>query len=153
MLLSQNILKSPKDMYFMFNLALSAAAAATGTLSVAERSYPTSEVRFSGRQCQAATAQEQPRRATQVRGQGLQHGGATPCPHARGQGRRPGGPTPRPRSGDWAGAGGARGAIPRWRSGRVVVRRYPLSKVRKRGYALLEQPWRDTPHPRYEKPK
>ena len=83
MLLSQNILKSPKDMYFMFNLALSAVAAATGALSVAERSYPTSEVRFSGRQCQAAMAQEQPRRATQVRGQGLQHGRAKGQPAPR----------------------------------------------------------------------
>ena len=35
-----------------------------GTLSVAERSYPTSEVRGSGFECQAATAQERPRGAT-----------------------------------------------------------------------------------------
>ena len=39
-------------------------AAATGTLSVAKRSYPTSEVRGSSRECQAATAQEWPRGAT-----------------------------------------------------------------------------------------
>ena len=32
--------------------------------------------------------------------------------------------------------------IPHWRSGRVVVRRYPSSKVRSSGCALLEQPWR-----------
>ena len=31
---------------------------------VAKRSYPTSKVRDSGRECQAATAQERPRRAT-----------------------------------------------------------------------------------------
>ena len=38
-------------------------------LSVAKRSYPTSEVMGSGRDGQAATAQEQLRGATQVRGQ------------------------------------------------------------------------------------
>ena len=47
-----------------------------------------------------------------------------------------------------AGAGGLRGATPCSRSGRVAVRRYPSSKVRSRGCALLEQPWRDTPPPR-----
>ena len=38
------------------------------------------------------------------------------------------------------GAGGLRGATPCSRSGRVAVRRYPSSKVRSRGCALLEQP-------------
>ena len=85
------------------------------------RSYPTSEVR---------------------------DGGWEELPHARGQGRRPGGPTPRPRSGGCAGAGGPSGAIPCWRSGRAVVRRYPSSKVRSSGCALLEQPWRNNPRPR-----
>ena len=82
-----------------------------------------SEVRGSSRECQAVTAQEQPRRATQVRGQGGQLGGATPrlrsgaavergyprptsgaaaersypVSELRG-GCRPGGPTPRPRN-------------------------------------------------------
>jgi len=56
------------------------------------------------------------------------------------------GPTPCPRSCGCAGAGGPRGSIPRWRSGRAVVRRYPSSKVRSNGCALLEQPWRDTFH-------
>ena len=69
-------------------------------------------------------------------------------PHAQGQGRWLGGPTPGPRSRGCAGAGGPRGAIPLWRSGRAAVRRYPSSKVRSNGRALLEQPWRDTPHPR-----
>ena len=32
------------------------------------------------------------------------------------------------------------GAIPRLRSGGAAVRRYPSSKVRSSGYALLEQP-------------
>ena len=87
----------------------------------AKRSYATSEVRGSSRECQAATAQERQRRATQVRGQGWPGGatphlrlgvaarGATLCPrsearqeelpHALGQGRQPGGPTPHSRSG------------------------------------------------------
>ena len=64
-------------------------AAATHALSAAKRSYPTSEVRGSGQECQAATAQERWRRATQVRGRGgsqeeLPH---APTPEARGSGR------------------------------------------------------------------
>ena len=55
---------------------------------------------------------------------------------------------PRPRSGGYAGTGGPRRAIPCWKSGRVVVRRYPLSKVRSSSCTLLEKPWRDTPLPR-----
>ena len=39
-----------------------------------------SEVRGSGRECQAETVQERPRGATQVQGQGRQPGGATPHP-------------------------------------------------------------------------
>ena len=42
-------------------------AAATGALSVAKKSYPTSEVRGSAQECQAVTAQEMLK-------------GATPCP-------------------------------------------------------------------------
>ena len=41
-----------------------------------------SEVRGSGRECQAATAQEWLRRATQVQGQGQQPRGATPRPRS-----------------------------------------------------------------------
>ena len=37
-------------------------------------------------------------------------------------------------------AGGPRGATPHSRSGGVAVRRYPSSKVRSSGCALLEQP-------------
>ena len=62
--------------------ALSTAAAVTDALSAAERSYPTSQVRGSGRECQAATAQEWQRRATQVRGQGQRQRGATPRPRS-----------------------------------------------------------------------
>ena len=68
----------------------SSGAEAEGTharRAVAKRSYPTSEVRGSGRECQAAMAQERQRRATQVRGQR----------------RRPRGTTPHPRSGAAAG--------------------------------------------------
>ena len=43
-------------------------------------------------------------------------------------------------SGGCAGTRGPRGAIPRSRSGGAAVRRYPSSKVRSSGYALLEQP-------------
>ena len=122
--------------------------------SVAERSYsPLPEVRGGGRECQASTATAQ----------GWLRG-ATPCPRSEaaagrsyppawGQGQQPGGATPRPRSGGCAGAGGPRGATPRSRSGRAAVRRYPSSKVRRSGCALLEQPWRDTPRPTWEKPK
>ena len=48
--------------------------------TAAKRSYPTSEVKGSGQECQAATAQERQRRATQIRGQGRRPGGATPRP-------------------------------------------------------------------------
>ena len=78
-----------------------------GAPSVAE-SYPTSEVRGSGLECQAAMAQERPRGATlcprsvavagrsypafEVRG-----GGQEEIPRVHGQGRWRRGATPRPR--------------------------------------------------------
>ena len=60
--------------------------------AAAKRSYPTSEVRGSGRECQAATAQEQPRGATPHPRSGVATRRATPRPHtpmpeARGGGR------------------------------------------------------------------
>ena len=58
-----------------------------GALSAAE-SYPTSEVRDSGPECQAATAQERPGGATQARGQGRRPGGATQRPRPVAAGRR-----------------------------------------------------------------
>ena len=100
--------------------------------AAAKRSYPMSEVRGSGQECQAATAQEQLR-------------GVTPRPRS---GAVVKWANPGPRSGGWVGIGGQRGAIPRWRSGWAAVRRYPSSKVRSSGCPLLEQPWRDTPRPR-----
>ena len=63
-----------------------------GALSSA-RSYPTSEVRDSGPECQAAMAQERPGGATPRWGQ-WQPGGDTPRPRS---GRRPGGATQHPR--------------------------------------------------------
>ena len=56
----------------------------------AKRSYPTSEVKCSGLECQAVMAQER------IRDQGWQQVGATP----------------HPRSGGCMAAGGPRGAIP-----------------------------------------
>ena len=79
----------------------------------AKRSYPTSEVRVGGRE---------------------------ELSHVPGQRQRPRGATPPLRSGGCGGAGGPRGAIPRSRSEGTAVRRYPSSKVRSNGCALLEQP-------------
>ena len=50
---------------------------------MAERSYPTSEVRGSGGECQAATAQERPRRATLCLRSGAAAGRSCPTPEAR----------------------------------------------------------------------
>ena len=69
-------------------------------------SYPTSEVMGSGRECQAAMAQEGWRGATLHLRLGWRLGGATPPPRGSG----------------CAGTGGPRGAIPR-----------PTLKVRKGG--------------------
>ena len=77
----------------------------------AERSYPTSKARGGGRE-------------------------ELPC--IQGQGRRPGGATPPPRIGGFAGAGGPRGAISHSRSEGAAVRRFPSSKVKSSGCALLE---------------
>ena len=84
-----------------------------------------SEVRGSGRECQAETAQERREELpkSKVRGDGWEElpqaplpetrdSGREELPYARGQGRRPGGPTPSPRSRGCTGAGGPRGAIP-----------------------------------------
>ena len=46
-----------------------------------------------------------------------------------------------------------RGMTPGLRLGVAAKRSYPMSKVRSRGCALVEQRWSDTPHPRYEKPQ
>ena len=48
----------------------------------AQKRAPSPKVRGSGQECQAATAQERPRRATQVQGQGWRLGGATPRPRS-----------------------------------------------------------------------
>ena len=100
------------------------AADGRRTKQNAAESYPTSEVRGSGLECQAVTAQEWPRGATvhprsgaaakrsypasEVRGNGGEE-----IPRGRGQGRRPEGATPCPRSGGCLGTGGPRRAITR----------------------------------------
>ena len=126
--------------------------------AVAKRSYPTSEVRGSGWECQAVTAQEWPRGATPHLRPGAAagrnypasevRGGQRSQPRARSQGQWEGGATPFPRSGGYTGAAVSRGAIPSWKSGRAAVRRYSSSKVKSSGCTLLEQLWRDTPRPR-----
>ena len=109
--------------------------------AAAKRSYPTSEVRGSGRECQAATAQEWPRRATLRPRSGAaaersyptpeaRGGGREEQPHARGQGRRPRGATPRLRSG--TAAGRSYPMPPRPRPGVAARRSYPASEVRDR---------------------
>ena len=145
-------------------------AAATGALGVTERSYPTSEVRGRSREdphapgaaakrsyptsgvrgslgdCQTAKVQEWPR--GDARGGGREElrprrrsGAAAERSYPRPRsGAAARGATPRPGSCGCAGAGGPRGAIPFSRSGGVAVRRYPSSKVRSNGCALLEQP-------------
>ena len=90
-------------------------AAATGALSVAERSYPTSEVRGRSPEFQAVTAQEWRRGATQVRGQGW----------------RPRGDTPLMRSG--AAAGRSYPTPPHPRPGASARRSYPTPEARGRG--------------------
>ena len=59
----------------------------TSALSTAERSYPTSEVRGSGRDCQAAMVQEWQRRGTPRLKSGAVAGRSYPTPKARGAGR------------------------------------------------------------------
>ena len=125
--------------------------------AVAKRSYPTSEVRGSGREYQTATVQERLSGATplpwsgvaaerrypasEVRGSDersypaseVRGGGQEEQPHARDQGRWPGGPTPRPRT---VRKGGGE-EIPlvqgkeQWlRFAGAAVKRYPTPKVR-----------------------
>ena len=115
--------------------------------AAAKRSYPTSEVRGSGRECQAETAQERQRRATpsprseaaaersypasEVRGGGREELPDAPTPEARGGGQEelphaltpphPHAPTPR-----------------RPRPGAAAGRSYPTPKAR--GCRREEQP-------------
>ena len=53
----------------------------------AKRSYPTFEVRGSGRECQGATAKERPRGATPRPRSGAAAGRSYPLPKARGDGQ------------------------------------------------------------------
>ena len=92
---------------------------------VAERSYPASEVSVS------RGGQEKPPRA---QGQGRHLGGAT---HARGQGRRPGGTTPEAVA---VRAQEGLEELSHVEGQERRLRRYPSSKVRNNGCALLERP-------------
>ena len=56
--------------------------------AVAKRSYPTSEVRGSSRECQTATAQDWPRGATPGPRSGVVIRGVTPCPRSGAAARR-----------------------------------------------------------------
>ena len=83
------------------------AGGCEGTHSVAEKSYPTSKVRGSGQECQAATAQERPGGATLRLVSGAAAGRSNPTSEVRGrsredpmpEGRWPRGVTSCPRSG------------------------------------------------------
>ena len=66
--------------------SLNIAAGQEAHLGAAKRSYPTSEVRGSGRECQAAMAQERLRRATPCTRPGAAAGRSYPTPEARGGG-------------------------------------------------------------------
>ena len=152
-------------------------AAATGRLSGAERSHPTSEVRGRSQEVHMHEGQRprgvtpRPRSGAAAKSTRLRRhrNGREELPRVRGQGRQPGGDTPRPKPearGDGReelphapkpeakGGGGEeqphiQGAVAARAQegleelshiGRVAVRRYPSSKVRSNGYALLEQP-------------
>ena len=125
-----------------------------------EKSYPVSEARGSGLECQAETAQEQLRGAHPHPRPGVAAGrsyhppeargsGREELPHARGQGWQPREATPLPRSSGYASSGGPRGATPSLRSGGggekiplvqgkeqrlcfagAALKRYPTSNVR-----------------------
>ena len=92
--------------------------------AAAKRSYPRSQVRNSGRACQAAMAQERPRGDTPHWRSGGRPRGATPCPKSRGAWR---GVTPRPRSG-----AASRGGTLRPRSGGAMRGAAPRPKSRGR---------------------
>ena len=93
-----------------------------GALSAAERSYPTSEVRDSSLECQAATVQELQRRATQHPTSGVAAGRRHPRVQGRGRGQEE---LPRVR-GQWRPGG----ATLRPRSGAAAERSYPASEIR-----------------------
>ena len=82
-----------------------------------------SEVRGSSRECQAATAQEWLRGATRHLRSGAAARRSQPTPKAR---AKAGKSHPTSRGSGCAGAGGPRGAIPCWRSGRAAVKEIPL---------------------------
>ena len=123
-------------------------AAVTGAFSAAERSYPMSEVRGrsqedpmpQGRRPRGVTPH--PRSGAAAKSARLQRRrkAQKKLPHGLSSGAVAGRSNPTSKERWLRSAGGPRGAIPRSRSGGAAVRRYPLSKVRSSGCALLEQP-------------
>ena len=96
----------------------------------AERSYPTSEVRGSGQECQAGTAQEWPRGATPHPRSGGAAGRSYPASEVRGDGQECQAATAQEQP---------RGATPRPRPGAVAGRSYPTPEARGGG-------WEEQPH-------
>ena len=90
-----------------------AQAVVTGTLSVAERSYPTSKVRGRGREDPMPEGRRprgvtpRPRSGAAAESTRLRRrrNSGEELPHIRGQGRRPGGATPRPHAQGQGGGG------------------------------------------------
>ena len=106
--------------------------------SVALRSYPSSKVKGNELEHWVATAQEQWLRGAYPR---LRSGATTErslsMSEVRGGSQKE---NTHLQEQLLRGAGGLRGATPGSRSGEAAVRRYPSSKVRSSGCALLEQP-------------
>ena len=89
--------------------------------AVAKRSYPTSEVRGSSQECQAATAWEQPRGATPCLRSGAAVERSYPVSEVRGSGRECQAVTAQEQP---------RGATPHPRPGAAARRSNPMSKER-----------------------
>ena len=137
-----------------------AQAAATGALSAAKRSHPTSEVRSrsredpmpEGRRPRGVTPSPRSGAAAESTRLRRRRNGREELPHVRGQGVQPRGDTPRPRS-----RAATRGVTPRPRSGAAAERRYPTPPSPRPGVAGGRSnptpgqgrwPGGPTPHPR-----
>ena len=100
----------------------------------AKRSYPTSEVRGRGREYQTVMAQELPRGATEVQGQGGWLRGATPCQRSGTVARR------------------SYPTSPSLRPGTEAVRSYPSPRPQAAAGRTIPTPeardggWEDQPH-------
>ena len=72
---------------FQFEILRCSMSRLQRCISMAKRSYPTSEVRGSGLECQAATVQEWPRGATPRPSSGVVAGRSYPTSEVRGGGQ------------------------------------------------------------------